>query len=205
MPQGCQLYNGDFVDKSKLIPDNSVDLIFTDPPYTNLTKSLDIYRNLGNIAMRVLKDGASLVTFIGTYDLPKFVNTLVDTGLNYHWIICVSYNGTHTTMYQRRIFVYMKPLIWLRKGKKLAEGVQSVNDLIDSKLSDKRYHNMQQSTIEAEYVMSRLTVKNQLILDPFLGSGTFGEAALKLGRKFIGIEFDKKNFEIARRRISQFT
>lgn len=41
------------------------------------------------------------------------------------------------------------------------------------------------------------------ILDPFMGSGTTGVAALKLGRKFIGIEIEPKYFDIACRRISE--
>ena len=39
------------------------------------------------------------------------------------------------------------------------------------------------------------------ILDPFMGSGTTGVAAVKLGRKFIGIEIDARYFDIACRRI----
>jgi hypothetical protein len=42
----------------------------------------------------------------------------------------------------------------------------------------------------------------ETILDPFMGSGTTGVAAVKLGRKFIGIEIEPKYFDIARRRIS---
>lgn len=41
------------------------------------------------------------------------------------------------------------------------------------------------------------------ILDPFMGSGTTGVAAIQLGRKFIGIERDERYFEIACRRIEQ--
>ena len=43
----------------------------------------------------------------------------------------------------------------------------------------------------------------ETILDPFMGSGTTGVAAVKLGRKFIGIEIDPGYFDIARRRISE--
>ena len=39
------------------------------------------------------------------------------------------------------------------------------------------------------------------ILDPYMGSGTTGVAAIKLGRKFLGIEIDPGYFEIARKRI----
>ncbi len=43
----------------------------------------------------------------------------------------------------------------------------------------------------------------QTILDPFMGAGTTGVAAIKLGRKFIGIEIDARYFEIACRRVDE--
>jgi DNA modification methylase len=39
------------------------------------------------------------------------------------------------------------------------------------------------------------------ILDPFMGSGTTGVACMNLGRKFIGIEIEKRYFDIAAERI----
>lgn len=49
--------------------------------------------------------------------------------------------------------------------------------------------------------VSRFTVTNQTILDPFMGSGTTGVAAMQLGRKFVGIEIEPKYFAIACERI----
>jgi site-specific DNA-methyltransferase (adenine-specific) len=50
----------------------------------------------------------------------------------------------------------------------------------------------------------RLSVReNRTILDPFMGSGTTGVAAIQLGRKFIGIEREPKYFDIACQRIEQ--
>ena len=43
------------------------------------------------------------------------------------------------------------------------------------------------------------------ILDPFMGSGTTGVAAVKLGRRFVGIEIEEKYFQIAVRRIEEAT
>ena len=45
------------------------------------------------------------------------------------------------------------------------------------------------------------TNRNDIVLDPFMGSGTTGVAALKSNRKFIGIEKDKDYFEIAKKRL----
>ena len=44
---------------------------------------------------------------------------------------------------------------------------------------------------------------DQTILDPFMGSGTTGVAAVQMGRDFIGIEREPKYFDIACRRIEQ--
>lgn len=47
------------------------------------------------------------------------------------------------------------------------------------------------------------TVEDQIVLDPFMGSGTTGVACAKMGRKFIGIELDERYFDIACERIRQ--
>ena len=48
-----------------------------------------------------------------------------------------------------------------------------------------------------------LTVEGNIILDPFMGSGTTGEAALKLKRRFIGIEVDKEHYSRTKQRLSK--
>ena len=45
------------------------------------------------------------------------------------------------------------------------------------------------------------TQGNDVILDPFMGSGTTGVVAKRLGRQFIGIEENEEYYEIAKRRI----
>lgn len=56
-----------------------------------------------------------------------------------------------------------------------------------------------------QWLVRDLTASGQTILDPFMGSGTTGVAAIKLGRKFIGIEIEPKYFDLACRRIEQAT
>lgn len=50
-----------------------------------------------------------------------------------------------------------------------------------------------------------LPLPSDVILDPFMGSGTTGVAAVKLGRRFIGIEIEPKYFDVACRRIEEAT
>lgn len=53
------------------------------------------------------------------------------------------------------------------------------------------------------WLVERGSIIGETILDPFMGSGTTGIAAIQLGRKFIGIEREPKYFDIACRRIEQ--
>lgn len=55
---------------------------------------------------------------------------------------------------------------------------------------------------QVRYVVETFTVDGELILDPFMGSGTTGVAAVNLGRKFIGIEIEPKYFDVACQRIA---
>lgn len=131
LPQNCKLYQGDFVEKSRLIPDNSIHLIITDPPFNNIKKNVEIFKELGRVAERVLVDVGSLISYVGTYALPEFIKSLTESGLIYHWTICVRYNGNHAQMHQKKVFVHWKPMVWLIKGKKISNYVQSIDDVIE--------------------------------------------------------------------------
>jgi ParB-like chromosome segregation protein Spo0J len=201
IPQNAKLICGDFVEKSKEIADNSIDLIFTDPPYG--LETIPLYKDLAKVAYRVLKPGGSLITYIGQYTLPEILQNILESGLKYWWIIAVKHTGGHQMMYQKGVFVEWKPLLWFVKGDKVREGLDKVADYIESKPPDKSLHDWAQSTIEAEYMIKNLTVENQIVLDPFMGSGTTGIAALKLDRQFIGIEIDAQQVERAKTMISK--
>lgn len=54
------------------------------------------------------------------------------------------------------------------------------------------------------HLIRLFTRENQIILDPFLGSGSHALAALQEGRKFIGFEIEKKYFDLAQKRIDDF-
>lgn len=64
-------------------------------------------------------------------------------------------------------------------------------------------HPTQKPEALMRWCVGHLPADAQTILDPFMGSGTTGVAAVQMGRKFIGIEREERYFEIACRRIEQ--
>jgi len=68
--------------------------------------------------------------------------------------------------------------------------------------NEERYHPTQKPLEVMKWVIE-LCPKSDTILDPFMGSGTTGVAAIQLGKKFIGIEREKQYFDIACKRIEQ--
>jgi 16S rRNA G966 N2-methylase RsmD len=198
LPGGVELIQGDCIDESSSIPDNSVDMIFTDPPFA--AEFVSNYSKLGELAMRVLKDGGSLVTYVGLC-LPEIINRLLDSGLKYNWTCYVRHMGSQAIPIGRAM-VCGNQMLWLYKGESLDKSVMFVADYVESKQRpDKALHKWAQSQNVAEYFISKLTTENQTVCDPFMGSGTTGLAALKLRRQFIGIEIDKERFEIAQANI----
>lgn len=84
-----------------------------------------------------------------------------------------------------------------------------IMDYIESstpKNSEKQFgkHPTQKPIQIIDYLIKILSNEGDLVLDPFMGSGTTGESAIKLNRNFIGIELDKNYFEIAENRINKF-
>ena len=201
-----KLFLGDFIEKGQEISNDSIDLIFTDPPYA--TEYLHIYSELAALANRVLKPGGSLVTYIGQHNLHEILDIFTSHNLKYWWQIAVKHNGATTAFHQRKVFVLWKPLIWLVKGDKLSTSypITALNeylyDYVESRPPEKLLHPWAQSSLEAEHVIKKLTIENQIVLDPLMGSGTTGIAALKLNRKFIGIEKDYEKFKIAEARLT---
>jgi DNA modification methylase len=68
--------------------------------------------------------------------------------------------------------------------------------------NEERFHPTQKPLEVMKWTID-LCPKAETVLDPFMGSGTTGVAAIQLGRKFIGIEREPKYFDIACKRIEQ--
>ena len=192
------LLHGDFREQLTTLRSNSVDLIFTDPPYG--AEYIHLYHDLAVISNSILREGGSLVTYVGHYAIPKVIKMMEDAGLTYWWPIAVMLSGSFARYFPRQVTIKWKPLLWFVKGGELF-GSDFLSDVVKSDTPSKELHEWEQSLVEAEHVISRLTVEGQTVCDPMMGSGTTGAAAVALGRRFIGIEIDSDKFEVAKARI----
>lgn len=75
--------------------------------------------------------------------------------------------------------------------------------LIHTETSEPNGHPCPKPIRFMERLVERASLIDETILDPFMGSGTTGVAAIKLGRRFIGIEIEPAYFDIACRRIEE--
>ena len=79
------------------------------------------------------------------------------------------------------------------------------NGMIRKEKDVEREHPTQKPIEVMRWAIEHLPREAETILDPFMGSGTTGVAAVKLGRRFIGIEIEERYFQIACRRIEEAT
>ena len=168
-PNNITLLYGDFRQLSKTIPNESIDLIFTDPPYSS--EYVPLYDELAIIAHNILREGGSIVTYVRHNTIPKVIEIMEKASLTYWWPIAVILSGSFAKNYPKQDTIKWKE--W------------------------------EQSIIEAEHIISRLTVTGQTVFDPMMGSGTTGAAAVQNDRKFIGIEIGSEKFELAKARIGE--
>jgi len=87
---------------------------------------------------------------------------------------------------------------WPRRGSGIVK-VNAVAGCVADRNDGHRFHPFEKPVEIMTHFCER--APGETILDPFMGSGTTGVAAVKLGRRFIGIEIEPKYFDIACRRI----
>jgi hypothetical protein len=198
LPEG--LIAEDFRIASAGIPDNSVELIFTDPPYDR--ESIPLFEDAAKVAARILKPGGSFITYCGHIQLPETI-ILCGKHLRYWWTIaCVHAGPDFARMQKYGIVVKWKPLMWFVKDNR-GDTRTFVDDVV-SGATEKSYHEWQQAENEAAYYIEKLTSDHGLVVDFFVGGGTTLAAAKKLGRRWIGYEINKITAAKAAKRLEEW-
>jgi DNA modification methylase len=199
------LIHGDCLEEMKKIPDGSIDLVLTDPPYgVRADKGTSGFGSAKNRRYKsewdsktpdkeyfdeILRIGKTVLIFGGNF----FTDKLPARG---HWIVWdkkgeVAFKNPFSDC----------ELIWTSiKKKPIKKYVFKQQGFItDSK--DVRVHPTQKPSELVQQLIEVYSNENDTVLDCFMGSGTTGVACKNLNRNFIGIELDKEYFEIAKKRI----
>jgi len=215
-----QTYNDDCMNVLRKIDDLSIDMIVTDPPYgmsfqSNRAKTGPRHRKITNDeevfhewlpeCYRILKTGGGIITFCDW----KTSNIWKEHLENYGFKINsqVVWNRLHHGMGDLYgSFSPMHDIIWYAtKGRRIFK-----NKRPSSVLNYKRPSPSQDyghPTCKPVELMKELIQgthdgsKEGIIIDPFMGSGSTGVAAKELNLPFIGIEIDKKYYNIAKNRL----
>ena len=228
-----KLYNDDCMNVLKQMQDSSVDLIVNDPPYlihnakrknidTELKYSLGkLYTELntadivngydielfGKEFIRVMKN-INIYIWCNKLQIPDYLSFYVNKyGCNFD-ILCWHKSNALPT-YSNKYLTDTEYLLYFRKGK----GKCFPKSYDDAKTyyiapinqSDKKVY--MHPTIKplsiTERIIRNSSEENDVVLDPFMGSGTTGVACKRLHRDFVGVELNKQYFDIAQRRINE--
>jgi hypothetical protein len=192
-----EIVTGDARLLAPSIPDESIDLIFTDPIYQNK----DDYIWLGNLAMRILKNtGALLCWSNGKWHRENSL-WLESSGLQYRYEFgCVMYGGAAPM--NGKIISKNNRVIWLDKT-----GESSLVDyLVDgyASVSDKQqFGNFKWSKSPKFTAQCIRAFESQIVYDPFCGEWTVPFCAIASGKNFIASEIECERADKARRKLSR--
>lgn len=212
------LRQGDCLELMKDIPDGSVDMILTDPPYgmdyqSNRRTATQKFAKIANDnglewvdgfideCHRVMAEKSAIYFFASWHNLDYFKVAIERRFKLKNVIVWVKnnhgsgdLNGGYAPKHEF-VFYATKGRV-LNRGKRIPDVME-----FDKIPSAKLMHPTEKNIIMLEVFVNQHSDLGMTILDPFMGSGTTGVACVNTGRKFIGIEMDAGYFEIAKNRI----
>jgi len=224
-----ELIKGDCLEEMAKLPDGSIDMVMTDPPYGTTACKWDSIIPLEPMweqLKRVIKPNGAIVLF----GSEPFSSTLRCSNLNsykYDWVwqkrpvnflnakkqplrkterISVFYGKTYNPqglIYRPRVNKRSNSTETNRPHGKsnVSEYTNYPTDILEF-VGERGLHPTQKPVALMEYLIKTYTNEGETVLDFTMGSGTTGVACKNLNRSFIGIEKDDKYFQIAGERIN---
>ena len=223
--ENYKLLHGDCLERMKEIPDGSVDLILTDPPYNiardnnfhtmgrkgidfgEWDKGFDLFSYI-DLLPRVCTKDASVVIFNDWKNIGEIAKYAESKGFVIKDMLRWEKSNPMPRNRDRRFIVDYEVAVWLTMPKaKWTFNRQSETydrPLFKGSLvggNEKTAHTTQKPIWLMKEILQVLSNEGDTVLDPFMGSGSTGVACKELGRNFIGVELDKQYFDIATKRV----
>ena len=209
---------GDCLEVMKSLADNSVDAIITDPPYgmafqSNRRVVKDKFKKIQNDnqlewlpifmeeCFRLLKNDTAIYMFCSWHHIDKF-KIEFEKHFQLKNILVWNKNNHGSGDLKGSYAPKHEFILYGHKGRSIFRNKRLPDVLDYPKISsNKLLHPTEKNIDMLKIFIANNTDVNQLVLDPFMGSGTTGVACKNLGRNFIGIELDEIYFNTAKKRI----
>jgi len=185
--------HGDFRDV--LADLENVNAIITDPPYPG--EYLPLLSDLAAWADKVLADDGVLVVLFGQTYLPEVYRRL-DGHRPYRWTGAYMTPGHGYSSMARKLQSNWKPVLVYGGGPRFSDVFKSEGDNSNAK----QLHHWGQDYGAFHQIVERLSKAGDLVVDPFMGSGTTLAAAKALGRHAVGCDIDQDHVEATRARLA---
>ena len=233
------LYNGDCIEIMKTLPNDSIDMIFADPPYFLSNGGLSIHSgkvvsvNKGewdkkenyedtkkftnewiSECKRLLKTGGSIWISGTQHNIFNIHEVLIDLEFKINNIVIWHKIDPPPLIYKNKFQFSYEFIIWASKGKAKTFNYDEMYKINNQEMHDvwnlpavtmkeKKYgyHPTQKPEKLLKIIIQATSNINDVILDPFMGSGTTGIVSKRLKRRFVGIEKDKTFYNLAYNRI----
>ena len=206
---------GDCLDLLNELPDKSVDILYTDPPYIppehskTLTKYKKTLSEMGVLESwfkiffksidRVLKDDGVILMYCNSDSYPLFYIHLYPFVKRMRCFVWdkISCSLGYTFRHQHELILYgerqaMKPI-------KCGTGDVFKYKVVKAKEKD---HPAQKPVDLHKHILNNIATEDKVVLDPFMGTGSIGLACKELDCKYIGFELEQDYFEICKNKLN---
>jgi hypothetical protein len=196
-----ELRTGDFRDALADLADQCVDACCTDPPYD--AEGVPLYEPLGAFVLRVLKPGHLAVVYAGQPPARSRDVTPRTRRAHLHVARRERTGGRHTRIRTRMVFGQHRSVLLYSAGHYRPRSC--LNDVVFAEgrggPEERPLHPWQQALEPVRHWIRQVSQPGELIVDPFIGSGTTAVAAVMEGRRFLGCDIDPGCVETTRRRL----
>ncbi len=211
-----KIHNENCMKTMVKMPDESIDLIVTDPPYGMNFRSnhrgkrykniywdnnLDWLEGWAEESHRVLSDSSHMYVFCSFHNVDIFKQQ-IQSKFNIKNILIWEKNNTSMGDLKGDYAPKYEMILYCTKGRRLLNGGRDPN-IIKFARTGNKLHPTQKPVDLISYLIEKSSHKGEIIYDPFMGSGTTAEAAYCTERKYIGSEIDETYYEISLTRIEK--
>ena len=215
-----ELYQGDCLELMKNIPNNSVDLLLTDPPYgidfqsrhrNDKTKRMPKILNdkkpftdfIPLIKSKIAKTGG-ILSFT-RWDVQQiFIDEFIRNGLKPKNVLIWDKKSNGMSNLKKAFGSRYESIIWIPNDDFKFKSGRPQDLILSARVPPCKLIHPNEKPVELlEFLIEKTTSQNATVLDCFMGSGSTGVACVNTNRNFIGMELDERYYKIAENRIDK--